>query len=259
MTLTFYQFRYTTSRYFDQPIDLEMSFLAPYHTVNDAGEVCVSAEQGSQFAKGIADDFNPIHDVDSKRFCVPGDLLFSIALSHYGLRESISCSFHELIKADTVLRYPEYQSNVALEVLNDRDKVALSVRCAGKGSQDSTKVEQLIRNYVVFSGQNFPHILVPLMQEHSVMINPARPLVIYESMSLEFSNFDFDALNIRLTNTSLDVQGKRGNAELGFSICDGKNEIGRGLKKLVLSGLRPYEQTAIDQMCEQYLLSKPTS
>ena len=234
-----------------------MSFLAPYHTVNDAGEVCVSAEQGSQFAKGIADDFNPIHDVDSKRFCVPGDLLFSIALSQYGLRESISCSFHELIKADTALRYPNYQSNEALEVLNDRDKVALSVNCSGEGSQNSAKVEQLIRNYVVFSGQNFPHILVPLMQEHKVMINPARPLVIYESMSLEFSDFDFDELNIRLTNTSLDVQGKRGNAQLDFSICDGEKKIGRGLKKLVLSGLRPYDQEAIDRMCELYLLSKP--
>lgn len=235
-----------------------MSFLSPYHSVNEAGEVCVSAEQGSLFAKGIADDFNPIHDVDSKRFCVPGDLLFSIALSRYGLRESISCSFNELIKADTPLRYPEYQSDTALSVLNDRDKVALSVYCAGEGSQDAAKVEQLIRNYVVFSGQNFPHILVPLMQEHNVMINPARPLVIYESMSLEFTNLDFNALDIRLTNTSLDVQGKRGNAQLGFSIFDGEAEIGRGLKKLVLSGLRPYEQTAIDQMCEQYLSSKPS-
>ena len=95
------------------------------------------------------------------------------------------------------------------------------------------------------------------MQEHDVMINPARPLVIYESMSLSFTELDFDNLDIQLTHTSLDVQGKRGNAQLGFSICDGGKHIGQGLKKLVLSGLRPYEQTAIDQMCEQYLSSKP--
>jgi hypothetical protein len=187
---------------------------------------------------------------------VPGDLLFAIALDHYGLRESISCSFHELIKADTSLRYPAYRSNEALNVLNDRDKVALSVVCQGEGSEDDAKVEQLIRNYVQFSGQNFPHILVPLMQEHDVMINPARPLVIYESMSLEFSDLNFSELNIRLSNTSLDVQGKRGNAQLSFTVFDGDKEIGQGVKKLVLSGLRAYEQTAVDQMCEQYLSSK---
>lgn len=234
-----------------------MSFLAPFHSFNDSEKVCVSAEQGSLFAKSIADDYNPIHDVDSKRFCVPGDLLFSIALQQYGLRESISCSFHELIKADTPLAYPKFKKGVPIEVLNDRDKVALSVVCKGEGSNDKSKVEQLIRSYVVFSGQNFPHILVPLMKEQDVMINPARPLVIYESMSLEFNDLEFDDLNIRLSSTSLDVQGKRGNAELGFSLFDGKKEIGRGLKKLVLSGLRPYEQDTVDQMCEQYLSSKP--
>jgi hypothetical protein len=233
-----------------------MSFLAPYYATNDSKKVSVSAEQGSQFAKGVADDFNPIHDIDSKRFCVPGDLLFAIALDRDGLRESISCSFHELIKADTLLRYPAYSSDEPLNVLNDRDKVALSVVCKGQGSEDDVKVEQLIRNYVQFSGQNFPHILVPLMQEHDVMINPARPLVIYESMSLEFSDLSFSELNIRLSNTSLDVQGKRGNAQLSFTVFDGDKEIGQGVKKLVLSGLRAYEQSAIDQMCDQYMSSK---
>lgn len=233
-----------------------MSFLDPYFTVDDDGKVSVSAEQGNQFAKGIADDFNPIHDTDSKRFCVPGDLLFSIALQKYGLRESITCSFNELIKADKLLSYPSYQNDIPLDVLNERDKVVLSIRCSGEGSNNDAKIEQLIRNYVTFSGQNFPHILVPLMQEKNVMINPARPLVIYESMSLEFSDLNFDELNIQLSKTSLDVQGKRGNTQLGFSIFDGQKEIGRGVKKLVLSGLRPYEQGAVDSMCEQYFQAK---
>ena len=45
------------------------------------GNVCFTREQGSNFAKQIADDFNPLHDIDAKRFCIPGDLLFSIILS----------------------------------------------------------------------------------------------------------------------------------------------------------------------------------
>ena len=55
---------------------------------------------------------------------------------------------------------------------------------------DQTMIEQLVRSYVLFSGQNFPYILVPLMAEHNVMINPARPLAIYQSMSLHLDRLD---------------------------------------------------------------------
>ncbi len=35
----------------------------------------------------VVDDFNPIHDEDNKRFCVPGDLLFSVLLANVGLSQ----------------------------------------------------------------------------------------------------------------------------------------------------------------------------
>jgi len=117
----------------------------------------------------------------------------------------------------------------------------LGIKYSGAHSDNAQRVEQLIRNYVVFSGQNFPHILVPLMQEHKVMINPTRPLVIYESMSLKFNDLDFDTLTITLSSTELEVLGKRGNAQLHFSLHDGDKQIGIGLKRLVLSGLREYD------------------
>lgn len=217
----------------------------------------VSAEQGNNFAKHVANDFNPIHDTESKRFCVPGDLLFAIALQRYGLRESMSFRFQELIKADTALSYPEVEGVSAdFSVTCDRSKAVLGIEFNGKNSTDAKKIEQLIRNYVIFSGQNFPHILVPLMQEHQVMINPARPLVIYQSMSLNFDSLDFDDVTIELSDTELEVIGKRGNAQLHFDLKDGDRKIGTGLKKLVLSGLREYQQASIDSMCEQYDASK---
>ncbi len=217
----------------------------------------VSAEQGNNFAKHVANDFNPIHDTESKRFCVPGDLLFAIALQRYGLRESMSFRFQELIKADTALSYPEIEAVSAdFSVTCDRSKAVLGIEFNGKNSTDAKKIEQLIRNYVIFSGQNFPHILVPLMQEHQVMINPARPLVIYQSMSLNFDSLDFDDVTIELSDTELEVIGKRGNAQLHFDLKDGDRKIGTGLKKLVLSGLREYQQASIDSMCEQYDASK---
>ena len=61
-----------------------MTFLSDFFLLDSAGCYEVSAEQGSRFAKEVAGDFNPIHDHDSKRFCVPGDLLFAIALSDFG-------------------------------------------------------------------------------------------------------------------------------------------------------------------------------
>jgi len=67
-----------------------MKFLSDFYSALQGDQISVSAEQGNNFAKFIADDFNPIHDTQSKRFCVPGDLLFAIALERYGLHESMS-------------------------------------------------------------------------------------------------------------------------------------------------------------------------
>ncbi len=234
-----------------------MKFLSNYYSVSQDQQLCVSAEQGNNFAKHVADDFNPIHDTQSKRFCVPGDLLFAIALERYGLRESMSFQFRGLIKADTSLCYPDQDSHEAeFDVSCDRSKPVLGIQYSGASSHNVEKIEQLIRNYVVFSGQNFPHILVPLMKEHNVMINPQRPLVIYESMSLAFDNLNFDELRIELSATELEVLGKRGNAQLHFDLNDGDKKIGTGLKRLVLSGLREYQQASIDDMCEKYNSSK---
>jgi hypothetical protein len=236
-----------------------MKFLSNFYSETENEQVSVSADQGNNFAKFVADDFNPIHDTDSKRFCVPGDLLFAIALERYGLHETMSFKFRELIKADTPLSYPPNDEFSAdFDVVCDRSKPVLGIEYSGAISHHAEKTEQLIRNYVVFSGQNFPHILVPLMRQHNVMINPARPLVIYQSMSLEFNSLDFDNLHIELSGTELEVIGKRGNAQLHFSLNDGEKQIGTGLKRLVLSGLRQYEQASIDEMCERYSLSKST-
>ena len=64
-------------------------FLNPYHSANNT-KIIISAEQGSSFAKDISNDFNPIHDPGSKRFCVPGDLLFALVLGRYGISEKMT-------------------------------------------------------------------------------------------------------------------------------------------------------------------------
>ena len=225
-------------------------FLDSYHSTED-GLVKVSAEQASRFAKGVADDFNPIHDPDSKRFCVPGDLLFALVLSRYGLSQRMSFKFNGMVGALTPLQFPDTDA-AAFEIANDRGKNLLDVERAGHASHDQDLIEAMVRNYVVFSGQNFPGILVPLMAEQQVMINPARPLVIYEGMSFALEHLDFSQPRLQLADASLQVSGKRGDAELTFNILDNGRQVGTGSKRLVLSGLREYEADVMQAICDQY-------
>ena len=69
------------------------------------GRVCFTREQASDFAKRVADDFNPLHDVDAKRFCVPGDLLFAVILSKYGISRHMQFVFSGMVVDGVELRH----------------------------------------------------------------------------------------------------------------------------------------------------------
>lgn len=215
-----------------------------------------SAAQASQFAKVIAEDFNPIHDADSKRFCVPGDLLFAYLLSRYGLSAELSCKFEGMVGADVVLHCVETQGEIQIQ--DAGGKVYLSLIQSGEQQQQCQFIEQLVRDYVRFSGQNFPHILQPLMQQHNVMINPQRPLVIYQSMALKFSRFSQQCPQLRLAKSSLELDGKRAQVVLTFELCDGEEVIGVGEKRLVLGSLVPYDAEQMQGMVDFYNQRKLT-
>ena len=237
-----------------------MDFLNQFY-LEDKNQLFVNAEQASAFAQTVAGDFNPIHYPDSKRFCVPGDLLFAIALSKYGLHQSMRFEFLDMVKANVGLDYPASIDNdgaivhYATDVSADKSdaKPVMSINASGENLAHATKVETLIRKYVAFSGQNFPHILLPLMEEHNVMINPSRPLVIYQSMSFELESLDFSDLDLKLDSTSLNVEGKRGEALLKFVFTENGKQVGAGEKTLLLSGLRPYEEKAMSDLAAEYL------
>lgn len=214
-------------------------------------DLVVSAEQGSSFAKAVANDFNPIHDPDSRRFCVPGDLLFALVLHRYGLSTHMEFSFSGMVEENTRLRFPPTDAD-QFSIADVRDKIYLTVRRSGDRVEDPRLIENLVRNYVKFSGDNFPHILVPLMREKGVMINPDRPLVIYAGMAFSLDTLDFQNLRVELAETSLVVEGKRGDAVLKFRLMESDSIVGTGSKSLVLSGLRDYDQTVIDALVEEY-------
>lgn len=210
-----------------------------------------SREQASQFAKGIADDFNPIHDIDAKRFCVPGDLLFTVALSQLGLQQKMHIRFADMVNDGIELHFADTEDS-GKEIHDGNGKCYLAVEASGERSDDLARNLKLAEQYVAFSGKTFPHVLVPLWKEKNVMVNPARPLVIYQSMTLDIDHLDFENPTVELCGSSLEVNGKRGNVRLQFEFKDGDRVFGRGEKRMVLSGLKPYEQTAIDGLIEFY-------
>ena len=229
-------------------------FLTPFHSANNT-KIIISAEQGSSFAKTISNDFNPIHNSGSKRFCVPGDLLFSLVLGRYGISEKMSFNFAGMVSADTELSFPESPGD-HFKIVDGREKSYLEVSRSGQVSNNSAAIESLTKNYVYFSGQNFPHLLVPIMAENNIMINPQRPLVIYDSMSLQFDTLDLQKPTVEFAGHSFKAEGKRGEVQFDLRLMDQGVQVGSGLKTLILSGLREYQQDAVDTMVSGYQASK---
>ncbi|AXS83838.1 DUF3581 family protein [Marinobacter sp. Arc7-DN-1] len=224
-------------------------FLDRFHSVQD-GHVIISALQASQFAKEIAGDFNPIHDPDARRFCVPGDLLFALILARFGLSENMTFRFRSLLGEGVPLKFVETED--AIEVCDDAGKVYIEVVRSGARTQDEQLIKDITRTYVAASGKNFPHTLKPLMESNGVMFNPDRPMVMYESMSVALDNLDLPSPGLELHNATLDAAGKRGNVLLEYQLtADGKT-VGEVTKRLVLSGLRPYCAEAMAGVIEEF-------
>ena len=228
--------------------------LEKYYTL-EGSKLSFTRQQASAFAKSVAGDFNPIHDVDSKRFCVPGDLLFSVIIQHYGLRQTMGISFSGMVNDDITLILPEVDAR-EISIYDDQDKKYLDISTNGAHSRDEGLIESLTRNYVEFSGHTFPDVLVPLMKENNVMINPERPLIIYDHMRISLDRLDIDSVDLSLSTSIFRIYGKRGDVALNFDLSCNGEQVGKGQKKMVLSGLREYDQLTIDELISVYDASK---
>jgi hypothetical protein len=229
-------------------------FLKEFYCIHD-GNISISAEQASTFAKEMAHDFNPLHDADAKRFCVPGDLLFSLALEKYGLSQNMHFTFSGMVGQGVLLNFPDTDAEL-IDVTDNQDKTYLRIERSGDLSRDSAVIESFTRDYVAFSGQNFPYVLVPLLAEKNVMFNLNRPLVIYESMTLSFHHLNFQQASVDMMEPKMEVNGKRASAFLHFQIKAGENVVGAGFKKLAISVLNGYESEPMQAFVDEYLARK---
>lgn len=208
-------------------------------------------QQACEFAKSMANDFNPLHNADAKRFCVPGDLLFAVILSKAGLHKTMEFTFTGMVSDNVALTFPQ-EIKQHFAIVDNNNKEYLDVKASGEVTKNEALINSLIKAYVSFSGQTFPHILVDLMQKHEVMINPTRPMVMYQSMKIEMHDFSADHVALSLSNTTFTHDGKRGNACLCFDLMSDGKIIGKGEKHMMLSGLRAYNHEGINVLIEEY-------
>jgi hypothetical protein len=223
--------------------------LANYFTAT-GDKVAFSRHQASRFAKEIASDFNPLHNIDAKMFCVPGDLLFAVALDRFGLSQKMCFHFAGMV-TDSKLNFPD-EAGEKIDITDDEGKKYLAIQRQGPATQDDQLIRNLTQSYVSFSGRTFPHLLVPLMAEQNVMINPGRPLVMYESMEISLDHLDIHQPILESTGSSLEVQGKKAMAELRFHIMEHGREVGHGAKHMALRGLRAYHEEDMQKVVEDY-------
>ncbi len=215
------------------------------------GKTLISPQQASDFAKSVAGDFNPLHDVDSKRFCVPGDLLFAITLAKFGLSQKMSISFLGMVGKNVPLDFSDTSSGEQ-RIVDANGKEYLSIKREGSVTTDETLIRDLVCRYVEFSGHTFTDILIPLMSENNVMANPDRPLIIYQSMSIDLNNLDFEKPELELSNASLSVSGRRGDILLEFRLTASGEVVGSGEKKMVISGLRELDGDVVQRTVDNY-------
>jgi len=215
------------------------------------GKTLISPQQASDFAKSVAGDFNPLHDVDSKRFCVPGDLLFALTLARYGLSQKMRITFLGMVGKDVPLDFSDTSSGEQ-RIVDANGKEYLSVKREGSVTTDEALIRDLVCRYVEFSGHTFSDILIPLMSENNVMVNPDRPLIIYQCMSINLNNLDFAKPELELSNASLSVSGKRGDILLEFRLTASGEVVGSGEKKMVISGLRELDRDVVQRTVDNY-------
>jgi len=230
-------------------------FLKEFYSIDEDGSVVITAQQASLFAKEVAKDFNPLHDPDAKRFCVPGDLLFSLVLEKYGLSEKMHFTFAGMVGDAVKLNFPDTDAD-QFDIKDNNGKTYLQIERSGDVDQNEIMIETLVRDYVAFSGHNFPYVLVPLLEKENVMFSLDRPLVIYENMNIKFNHLNFNNPRLEMLEPELEVNGKRGSARLRFQIISDNEVVGSGSKKLTISGLRQLEAEPLKQFVDNYLARK---
>ncbi|QUM79598.1 DUF3581 family protein [Moritella sp. 5] len=229
-------------------------FLNEFYSQKDSS-FRFTQQQASRFAKTVANDYNKIHDVDNKRFCVPGDLLFAVSLAKFGLSETMKINFTGMVKNDVDLQFSPLLNNKTA-IVNADEQAFMELELGGSASYDEEIISKIIKEYVQFSGKNFPEIMVPLMRSENLMFNPARALIMYKCMQINLTRVDVKSIALKFDEAIINVQGKRATVTFKFDFYEGDEKVGTGQKEMLLSGLIPYEESVMNGVIADYQAAK---
>jgi hypothetical protein len=229
-------------------------FLNEFYSQKDSS-FRFTQQQASRFAKTVANDYNKIHDVDNKRFCVPGDLLFAVSLARFGLSETMKIDFTGMVKNDVELRFSPLLNNKTA-IVNADEQAFMELELGGNSSYDEKIISKIIKEYVQFSGKNFPDIMVPLMRSENLMFNPARALIMYKCMQINLTRVDVKSISLKFDEAIIDIHGKRATVTFKFDFYENNEKVGTGQKEMLLSGLIPYEESVMDGVIADYQAAK---
>lgn len=86
------------------------------------------------------------------------------------------------------------------------------------------------------------------------MINPKRPMVMYQSMSIDLLRLDLNDISLEFDEekTTVETEGKRANICLAFKLRCDNEVIGHGEKHMLVSGLLPFDENAIAGITADY-------
>jgi hypothetical protein len=71
-------------------------------------------------------------------------------------------------------------------------------------------------------------------------------------MRIALETLDIGEISLSLADSQFRLYGKRGDVALNFDLSCNGEKVGKGQKKMVLSGLREFDQDKIDELVQIY-------
>jgi len=229
------------------------ALLSGYVTHHPEDCFSFTREQASAFARERARDFNPLHDPDSTRFCVPGDLLFASVCAWDGLSEHMDMRLEGMVDDKALLALSGDRGSRSLTDVRDH-RVYAKIENDGASVQDPALVYALVQAAVTFTGQHFFSTLIPRMREYGVMVHPTRPLVVYDRIRLDLDDTQMHTPEIRSAGSDMHIEGRRGTLTLKFEFHEQGRTVGSGYKTMQLRGLRKFDSEAVEVLVNAYRL-----
>ena len=99
----------------------------------------------------VATDLNPIHDHDPKRFCVPGDLLFTGTIRRLGLYQSMHFDLSRMLAVMFTFNTHQRLKKVGTFITNSTGKKLVGIDITGKRLSNQSFAARFALDYVHLS------------------------------------------------------------------------------------------------------------